>query len=267
MIQRGQLHQSPHSLHRVLCQQYSNYTCILSNAPAIFCRYIIVRKYEPLFINRTVAASCQNFRVLPSCSHALFQRGQLRTATLASAFVSSSYASNTLTTHAYSVMLPLYFVDTLLCVNMNRFLLIALLVPAVKMSAFYSHALQSRVLHRGYALIQRGQLHQSPHSLHRVLCQQYSNYTCILSNAPAIFCRYIIVRKYEPLFINRTVGASCQNFRVLHSAYALIQYADNAYCYTSLRIRFIVLCQQYSDYTCILSNAPAIFCAYIIVRK
>ena len=60
-----------------------------------------------------------------------------RTATLASAFASSFYASNTLTTHAYSVMLPLYFVDTLLYVNMNRFLLIALLVPAVKISAFY----------------------------------------------------------------------------------------------------------------------------------
>ena len=140
------------------------------------------------FINRTMGVSCQNFRVLHR-AYALIQRGQLRTATLASAFVSSSYASNTLTTHAYSVMLPLYFVHTLLCVNMNRF------------------------------------------------------------------------------FINRTIGVSCQNFRVLHSAYALIQYADNAYCYTSLRIRFIVLCQQYSDYTCILSNAPAIFCAYIIVRK
>ena len=85
-------------------------------------------------------------------------------------------------------MLPLYFVDTLLYVNMNRFLLIALLVPAVKISAFY---------------------------------------------------------------IARTRWFN----------------ADNAYCYTSLRIRFIVLCQQYSDYTCILSNAPAIFCAYIIVRK
>ena len=36
---------------------------------------------------------------------------------------------------------------------------------------------------------------------------------------------------------------------------------------SKFRIRFIVLCQQYSDYTCILSNAPAIFCAYIIVRK
>ena len=38
-------------------------------------------------------------------------------------------------------------------------------------------------------------------------------------------------------------------------------------CYTSLRIRFIILCQQYSDYTCILSNAHAIFRPYIIVRK
>ena len=120
-----------------LCQQYSDYTCILSNDHAIFCPYIIVRKYEPFFINSAVGASCQNFRVLPSCSHALFQRGQLRTATLASAFVSSTYASNTLTTHAYSVMITLYFVHTLLCVNMNRFLLIALLVPAVKISAFY----------------------------------------------------------------------------------------------------------------------------------
>ena len=140
LIQRGQLHQSPHSLHRVLCQKYSNYTCILSNDHAIFCPYIIVRKYEPFFINSAAGASCQNFRVLPSCSHALFQRGQLRTATLASAFVSSTYASNTLTTHAYSVMITLYFVHTLLCVNMNRFLLIALLVPAVKISAFYLRA-------------------------------------------------------------------------------------------------------------------------------
>ena len=69
-----------------------------------------------------------------------FSTRTTRTATLASAFASSFYASNTLTTHAYSVMLPLYFVHTLLCVNMNRFLLIALLVPAVKISAFYLRA-------------------------------------------------------------------------------------------------------------------------------
>ena len=144
---------------------------------------------------------------------------------------------------------------------MNRFLLIALLLPAVKISAFYHRAV-TRCFNADNAYC-----YTSLRIRFIVLCQQYSNYTCILSNAPAIFCRYIIVRKYEPLFINRTVGASCQNFRVLHSAYALIQYADNAYCYTSLRIRFIVLCQQYSDYTCILSNAPAIFCRYIIVRK
>ena len=127
-----------------------------------------------------------------------------------------------------------------------------------------------RVLHRAYALIQyadNAYCYTSLRIRFVVLCHQYSDYTCIISNAPAIFCRYIIVRKYEPLFINRTVGASCQNFRVLHRAYALIQYADNAYCYTSLRIRFVVLCHQYSDYTCIISNAPAIFCRYIIVRK
>ena len=72
---------------------------------------------------------------------------------------------------------------------------------------------------------------------------------CKHLRSPSAFCRYIIMHKYEPLFINRTVGA------------------DNAYCYTSLRIRFVVLCHQYSDYTCIISNAPAIFCRYIIVRK
>ena len=218
MIQRGQLHQSPHSLHRVLCQQYSNYTCILSNAPAIFCRYIIVRKYEPLFINRTVGASCQNFRVLPSCSHALFQRGQLRTATLASAFASSFYASNTLTTHAYSVMLPLYFVHTLLCVNMNRFFINRTIGASCQ---------NFRVLHRAYALIQRGQLHQSPHSLHRVLCQQYSNYTCILSNAPAIFCRYIIVRKYEPILLIALLVPAVKISAFYHRAVTRCFNADN----------------------------------------
>ena len=202
----------------VLCQQYYNYTCILSNAPAIFCRYIIVRKYEPLFINRTVGASCQNFRVLPSCSHALFQRGQLRTATLASAFASSFYASNTLTTHAYSVMLPLYFVHTLLCVNMNRFFINRTIGASCQ---------NFRVLHRAYALIQRGQLHQSPHSLHRVLCQQYSNYTCILSNAPAIFCRYIIVRKYEPILLIALLVPAVKISAFYHRAVTRCFNADN----------------------------------------
>ena len=84
---------------------------------------------------------------------------------------------------------------------------------------------------------------------------------------PLYFVHTLLCVNMNRFFINRTIGVSCQNFRVLHRAYALIQYADNAYCYTSLRIRFIVLCQQYSDYTCILSNAPAIFCRYIIVRK
>ena len=105
--------------------------------PLYFVHTLLCVNMNRFFINRTIGVSCQDFRVLPSCSHALFQRGQLRTATLASAFVLSSYASNTLTTHAYSVMLPLYFVDTLLYVNMNRFLLIALFVSAVKISAFY----------------------------------------------------------------------------------------------------------------------------------
>ena len=50
--------------------------CKHLRSPSAFCRYIIMHKYEPLFINRTVGASCQNVRVLPSCSHALFQRGQ-----------------------------------------------------------------------------------------------------------------------------------------------------------------------------------------------
>ena len=145
------------------------------------------------FINRTIGVSCQNFRVLHR-AYALIQRGQLRTATLASAFVSSSYASNTLTTHAYSVMLPLYFVDTLLYVNMNRFLLIALLVPAVKISAFYHRAV-TRCFNADNAYC-----YTSLRIRFIVLCQQYSDYTCIISNAPAIFCPYIIVRKYEPFF-------------------------------------------------------------------
>ena len=104
--------------------------------PLYFVHTLLCVNMNRFFINRTIGVSCQNFRVLHR-AYALIQRGQLRTATLASAFVSSSYASNTLTTHAYSVMLPLYFVDTLLYVNMNRFLLIALFVPAVKISAFY----------------------------------------------------------------------------------------------------------------------------------
>ena len=40
---------------------------------------------------------------------------------------------------------------------------------------------------------------------------------CKHLRSPSAFCRYIIMHKYEPLFINRTVGASCQNFRVLQS--------------------------------------------------
>ena len=89
---------------------------------------------------------------------------------------------------------PLHFVDTLLCINMNRFLLIALLVPAVKISAFYHRAV-TRCFNADNAYC-----YTSLRIRCIVLCQQYSNYTCILSNAPAIFCAYIIVRKYEPVF-------------------------------------------------------------------
>ena len=207
MIQRGQLHQSSHSLHRVLCQQYSNYTCILSNAPAIFCRYIIVRKYEPLFINRTVGASCQNFRVLHS-AYALIQ------------YADNAYCYTSLRIR-FIVLCQQYSDYTCILSNAPaifcRYIIVRKYEPLFINRTVAASCQNFRVLHRGSALIQRGQLHQSPHSLHRVLCQQYSNYTCIISNAPAIFCRYIIVRKYEPLFINRTVGASCQNFRVLQS--------------------------------------------------
>ena len=109
-------------------------------------------------------------------------------------------------------MLPLYFVHTLLCVNMNRFFINRTI--GVSCQNF-------RVLHRAYALIQRGQLRTATLASAFVsssYARNYSDYAYILSNTPAIFCPYIIVRKYESFLINRTVGASCQNVRVLHRA-------------------------------------------------
>ena len=158
-------------------------------------------------------------------------------------------------------MLPLYFVHTLLCVNMNRFFINRTI--GVSCQNF-------RVLHSAYALIQyadNAYCYTSLRIRFIVLCQQYSDYTCILSNAPAIFCRYIIVRKYEPLFINRTVCASCQNFRVLHRAYALIQRGQLRTATLASAFVSSSYARNYSDYTYILSNTPAIFCPYIIVRK
>ena len=75
-------------------------------------------------------------------------------------------------------------------------------MPAVKIIAFY--IARTATLASAFA--------SSPYA------RKYSDYAYILSNTPAIFCPYIIVRKYESFLINRTVGASCQNFRVLHRA-------------------------------------------------
>ena len=75
-------------------------------------------------------------------------------------------------------------------------------MPAVKIIAFY--IARTATLASAFA--------SSPYA------RNYSDCAYILSNTPAIFCPYIIVRKYESFLINRTVGASCQNFRVLHRA-------------------------------------------------
>ena len=129
----------------------------------------------------------------------------------------ASYASNTLTTHAYSVMLPLYFVDTLLYVNMNRFLLIALLVPAVKISAFYiartrwfsTRTTRTATLASAFA--------SSFYASNTLTTHAYS------VMLPLYFVHTLLCVNMNRFFINRTIGASCQNFRVLHRAYALIQ--------------------------------------------
>ena len=75
-------------------------------------------------------------------------------------------------------------------------------MPAVKIIAFY--IARTATLASAFA--------SSPYA------RNYSDYAYILSNTHAIFCPYIIVRKYESFLINRTVGASYQNVRVLHRA-------------------------------------------------
>ena len=76
-------------------------------------------------------------------------------------------------------------------------------MPAVKIIAFY--IARTATLASAFA--------SSPYAIN------YSDYAYILSNTPAIFCPYIIVRKYESFLINRTVGAA-----VKISAFYIVRY-------------------------------------------